>query len=115
MIALILLASVFGLAFSGLGFAIALKTGNAQATQSMWFLTMPLMFVTTMFAPKEALTGWLETAATFNPMTYILQGMRSLSMEGWILEDLAVALGAVAALGACTLSLAFMALKSRVS
>jgi ABC-2 type transport system permease protein len=112
---LVLISSLWGLAYSAIGFAIALKTGNSQATQSMWALFMPLMFLTTAFAPKEALSGWLSTAASFNPMTYVLQGMRSLSMEGWDAGDLGVALLAVGALGLVTLTLAFLALKSRVS
>jgi ABC-2 type transport system permease protein len=110
----LLIGSLFGLAYSGIGFAIALKTGNAQATQSMWFLFMPLMFLTTMFAPKEALTGWLEVAATLNPMTYLLDGLRALSMEGWDGEAIGVALLAVAALGSFSLTMAFMALCGRV-
>jgi ABC-2 type transport system permease protein len=114
-IVLILVSSLWGLAYSAIGFAIALKTGNSQATQSMWALFMPLMFLTTAFAPKEALSGWLSTAASFNPMTYVLQGMRSLSMEGWDMGDLAVAFLAVGILGVVTISLAFMALKSRIS
>jgi ABC-2 type transport system permease protein len=113
-LALVLIASLFGLAYSGIGFSVALKTGNAQATQSMWFLFMPLMFLTTMFAPKESLSGWLSTAATVNPMTYILDGMRALSMRGWDGEDLGLALVAICALGAFSLSMAFMALRSRV-
>jgi ABC-2 type transport system permease protein len=114
-VVLILVSSLWGLAYSGVGFAVALKTGNSQATQSMWALFMPLMFLTTAFAPKEALSGWLSTAASFNPMTYLLQGMRSLSIEGWDAGDLGLALLAVGALGAVTLTLAFLALKSRIS
>jgi len=113
-VALILLASSFGLAYSGIGFAIALKTGNAQATQSMWFLTMPLMFMTSLFAPKEALADWLEVAATVNPMTYILDGMRALSMRGWVLEDIGPAMLAIACLGTFSMSLAFLALRGRL-
>jgi ABC-2 type transport system permease protein len=113
-VVLVFMSSLFGLAYSGIGFAIALKTGNAQATQSMWFLTMPLLFLTTMFAPKEALTGWLETAATFNPMTYILEGMRALSMTGWDATDIGVAFLTVIALGAVTMTLAFLALRGRI-
>jgi len=113
-LALVLLASSFGLAYSGIGFAIALKTGNAQATQSMWFLTMPLMFMTSLFAPKEALAGWLEVAATVNPMTYILDGMRALSMRGWVVEDIGPAVVAIACLGAVSIGLAFLALRGRL-
>jgi ABC-2 type transport system permease protein len=113
-IVMVVIASFFGLAYSGIGFAIALKTGNAQATQSMWFLFMPLLFLTTLFAPKEALSGWLKTAATFNPMTYVLEGLRSLSMEGWILEDLGVALLTISVWATISISLAFLALKGRL-
>ena len=113
-VALVLIGSLFGLAYSGIGFAVALKTGNAQATQSMWFLFMPLMFLTTIFAPKEALSGWLEVAATVNPMTYLLQGMRALTMEGWDAGDLGAAVLAVGGLGSVSLSLALLALRGRV-
>ena len=68
-VVLIVISSLWGLAYSVGGFAVALKTGNSQTTQSIWFMFMPLMFLTTLFAPKEALSGWLETAATFNTMT----------------------------------------------
>ena len=73
---LIVLSGFWGLAYSGIGFAVALRTGSAQATQSVSYLILPFMFLTTMFAPKEDLSGWLSTASTFNPMTYLLQGMR---------------------------------------
>ena len=111
---LILLSSAWGLSYSGIGFAVALKTGNAQATQSMWVFFMPLLFLTTAFAPKEALSGWLDTAATFNPMTYLLDGMRSLSLYGWDAGDIAGAVLAVIGLGSVTLTLAFLALRSRI-
>lgn len=113
-IALILISSVFGLTYSAIGFAVALKTGNSQATQSMWALFMPLMFLTTAFAPLEALSGWLKVAATVNPMTYLLAGMRALSAEGWDMSDIGLALAAVGALGAATVPLAFIALNGRL-
>jgi ABC-2 type transport system permease protein len=113
-IALIVLSSFFGLAFSGIGFAVALKTGNAQSTQSVWFLFMPLMFLSTLFAPMEALSGWLETVATFNPMTYLLAGMRSLTMNGWDAGDLGAAVLAVAGLGVVSVSLALLAFRTRL-
>jgi ABC-2 type transport system permease protein len=113
-VVLVLIGSLFGLAYSAFGFAAALKTGNAQATQSMWFLFMPLMFLTTMFAPKEALTGWLSAVATVNPMTYVLQGLRALSMEGWEMGDIGGALLTVALMGTASLSLALLALRGRV-
>ena len=111
---MVVLASCFGMAYSGIGFTMALRTGNAQATQSMWFLFMPFMFLTTMFAPKEALSGWLSTAATVNPMTYILQGLRSLSMEGWNAGDLAACMATIVVWASLSIGAAFLALRRRV-
>jgi ABC-2 type transport system permease protein len=113
-IVMVMLGSCFGLAYSGIGFTVALRTGNAQATQSMWFLFMPFMFLTTLFAPKEALSGWLSTAATFNPMTYVLQGLRSLSMKGWDAGDLGAAVLTIAVWASISISMAFLALRGRV-
>jgi ABC-2 type transport system permease protein len=113
-VVMVLIASVAGIAYSGIGFGIALKTGNAQATQSIWALWVPFMFLTTAFAPLDALSGWLRAAATFNPMTYILRGLRELSTQGWDLGEIGVALITVAALGAVTLTFALRALIGRV-
>jgi ABC-2 type transport system permease protein len=113
-VALTLIAGLWGLAYSAIGFAIALKTGNSQATQSVWALFIPLTFLSTAFAPKEALSGWQSTAATVNPMTYVLKGMRALSMTGWDAGDIGVAMLAVAALGSVTITLAFVALRGRI-
>jgi ABC-2 type transport system permease protein len=114
MVTMVLITSVWGLAFSAIGFAVALKTGNSQATQSIWTLFIPFMFLTTAFAPMEALSGWLKVAATVNPMTYVLKGMRSLSMQGWDAGALSEAVLAVAVFGTLTIALAFLAMRGRV-
>lgn len=113
-VVMVLIASVAGLAYSAVGFGIALKTGNAQTTQSIWTLWIPLMFLTTTFAPLEALSGWLRAAAAVNPMTYILRGLRELSAHGWDTGEIGVGLITVAALGTVTLTLALRALMGRV-
>lgn len=114
LLVMVVLASMWGLAFSAMGFAIALKTGNPQATQNTWLMVFPLLFLTTGFAPLEKLSGWLATAARFNPITYLLRGLRSLSVTGWDAGEIGVALLAIAGLGAITLTLAFRALLGRV-
>jgi ABC-2 type transport system permease protein len=113
-VVMVLIASMAGIAYSGIGFAAALKTGNAQTTQSIWVLWIPLMFLSTTFAPLEALSGWLRAAATANPMTYILRGLRELSAHGWDLGEIGVALITVAVLGTITITLALRALLGRV-
>lgn len=111
----VLLAGVWGLVFTGFPYAIALKTGNPAAVNSSFILFFPFAFLTTAFAPQEFLSGWLDTAATFNPVTYLLKGLRSLVMEGWDLGALAQGGLAVAAVGVVSMSLALVTLRGRVS
>jgi ABC-2 type transport system permease protein len=108
------LSAMWGLVFTGFPYAIALKTGNPAAVNTSFILFFPFLFLTTAFAPLEFLSGWLKTAATYNPVTYLLAGLRSLIMEGWVVEDLVKALLAVAAVGAVSMTMAFLALRGRV-
>lgn len=111
----IVITGLWGLVFAGFPYAIALRTGNPAAVNTSFIIFLPFMFLTTAFAPKEALSGWLSTAADLNPVTYLLAGLRSLLMEGWQPAELAGALAAVAALGLVSLPLAFLALRARVA
>lgn len=113
-LALVGIASLWGLAYSAIGFAVALKTGNSQVVGSMWVFQFPFLFLSPMFAPKPALEGWLATAATYNPLTYLLDGLRALTMEGWNVGEIAVAIAIAVGFGAVTVSLAFAALRGRL-
>ena len=62
---------------------IALKTRSAAATNSGSLVFFPLLFLTPNFVPRDLLSRPMEIAATLNPVTYIMEGLRSL-----ILEDL---------------------------
>ena len=101
----ILIGALWCLAFSGFGYAIALKTGNPAAVNSSFLLFFPFLFLTTSYVPREALSGWLDTVATWNPVTYLLAGMRSLISEGWEWEELGAALLAIAIVGAVSMTL----------
>jgi ABC-2 type transport system permease protein len=111
----LLLAGLWGLAFTGFPYAIALKTGNPAAVNSSFLLFFPFAFLTTAFLPQEALTGWLSTLATYNPVTYVLAALRSLLTEGWALTPLLQGVIAILGVAAVSHTLAFMALRGRVS
>jgi ABC-2 type transport system permease protein len=113
-IVLIFMASIWGLVYSAIGFGIALKTGSPAATQSAWVFFFPLIFVAPSFAPLGALSGWLHAAAKFNPVTYLLGGMRALSMTGWNAHDIGLGFIAIGAMGLITVTIAFRGLLSRV-
>ena len=77
------MAGLWGLAFTGFPYAIALRTGNPTAVNNAFLLFFPFAFLTTAYLPQESMTGWLATATKFNPTTYLLEGMRALLQEGW--------------------------------
>jgi ABC-2 type transport system permease protein len=114
-LAFMLLAGLWGLAYNGFSYAIALRTGSAAAVNSSFILFFPFAFLTTSSLPQEALTGWLATIADYNPLTYVLAALRSLIGGGWVATDLLAGLAAIGAVGLLAQALALAALRSRVS
>ena len=111
----VLMAGLFGVAYAGIGVAIALRTGSAQAAQASFLLFFPLLFLSPAFAPKEVFAPWLEFLATINPVTYVLEGMRDLVLEGWVWSSLLPAIGCIVALGTFTVTLSLLALRHRTA
>jgi ABC-2 type transport system permease protein len=113
MLAFVLIGAFWGLAFTGFPYAIALKTGNPGAVNSSFLLFFPFSFLTTAFLPKAALTGWLGKVADWNPVTYLLDGMRSITSVGWEAKPIFYAVLAILGLGLFSQILAFRALRGR--
>jgi ABC-2 type transport system permease protein len=111
----IALGALWSLAFSGFGYAIALKTGNPAAVNSSFLLFFPFLFLTSSYVPRDQLSGWLGGVAAWNPVTYLLDGLRSLVVDGWQWGELVQALSAIAVVGAVSMSLCFAALRGRIS
>ena len=95
-------------------FASGPFTGNPAAVNSSFLIFLPVVFLTTVFVPREALTGWMATVVAFNPVTYLLEGMRSLISVGWDAGDLLGALAGIGAVAVISLPLALLALQGRV-
>ena len=113
LIAFIVLAGLWSLAFAGFGYAIALKTGNPAAVNSAFLLFFPFLFMTSSYVPRSQLSGWLNTIAAWNPVTYVLEGQRSLVNNGWQWDQLGSAILAVGVVAAISMSLCFAALRGR--
>jgi ABC-2 type transport system permease protein len=78
------LTALWSVVFVGFMQLVALKTRSAAATNSAGLIFFPLLFLTPNFVPRDLLTRPMEVAATLNPVTYVMETLRSL-----ILEDLA--------------------------
>jgi ABC-2 type transport system permease protein len=78
---LVLLTALWAVVFAGFMLMIALATRSAAATQSGTLVFFPLLFLTPNFAPRDMLTRPMEIAATINPVTYLMEALRSLILE----------------------------------
>ena len=108
------MAAAWAVSFAGFSYAIALKTGNPTAVANSFILFFPFAFLTTATVPQEAMTGWLAAVVPWNPLTYLLEGFRSLVSEGWNAASLARGLAAIVGVGLVSLGLAMLTLRGRV-
>lgn len=73
----------FGMAWSCISMIIALRTQNPRMVQSLFIVVFPLLYLTTSQMPKELLPKTYATIVSYNPVTYVIEGVRALMIQGW--------------------------------
>ena len=111
-IVIVVMMALWATIFSGFMQLIALKSRSAAATQSASMIFFPLLFLTPSFVPRNLLTRPMEIAATLNPVTYIMEGARSLILEGFDPAAMGRALLVLAITGALMLLLTARAIRN---
>jgi ABC-2 type transport system permease protein len=110
------LASLISLAFGALGTAVALRTGSSEAVQGMFPLFFVALFLSSMNFPRHLIDAdWFRWIATANPVSYLIEGIRSLAISGWDAQALGLAFGCGALLVAGALALSRAAFKERLT
>jgi ABC-2 type transport system permease protein len=102
---LIALTALWAVVFVGFMQLIALKTRSAAATQSGGLIFFPLLLLTPNFVPRDLLTRPMEVAATLNPVTYVMEALRSLILQDFVWSRILPGFAVVAVLGALMLAL----------
>ncbi len=108
------MARKLGVGIGGFGVMLGIRTGSAEAVQGAFPLIFVLMFTSSAFFPRELMTGWYRTVATYNPISWILESLRELLSFGWSIEEAAVALGCSLAVAALSVALGLRALRRRL-
>jgi ABC transporter DrrB family efflux protein len=81
--AAVLLMLLFGFAMSWIGVAAGALVRTPEALQGIIFaVVFPLTFVSSAFVPVETMPGWLQWFAEINPLTLVIDSVRSLTLEG---------------------------------
>ena len=100
-LAIIGLGGLFGFAWAGISFAACLLTRSDQAAGTISMLFFPLAFTSTAFVPAAMMPDWLRVLNDWNPVSFVIEGMRSL-MLGWDAGPIVAALVATAVLALVT-------------
>jgi len=95
---ILVLGAITALGFGALGCAAALRTGSGEAVQGLFPLFFVFIFLSSSNLPRNLLrTGWFHTVATWNPISYLIEGFRNLFISGWdgtsLWRGFAVAIG----------------------
>jgi ABC-2 type transport system permease protein len=112
---IIVLGAFTALGFGALGCFAALRTGSGEAVQGLFPLFFVFIFLSSSNLPRNLLrTGWFHTVATWNPISYVIEGFRSLFIYGWDGTALWRGFAVTAALAAIFLLAAAGALRTRL-
>ena len=104
------------LAFGALGAFAALRTGSGEAVQSLFPAFFVFLFISSMNIPRNLIEQtWFRDLATLNPVSYLLECVRSLIITGWDAEALALGFGITGVITIVALSLSTWALRVRMA
>ncbi|MBV8987105.1 MAG: ABC transporter permease [Solirubrobacterales bacterium] len=114
-LALIALTVLIGFGFASLGALLALRFGTGEAVQGIFPLLFVTLFLSSSNLPRNLIkTDWFREVATYNPVSYLIEGVRSLIITGWDAEALALGFGFAALLVVIATTLASRAMKTRL-
>jgi ABC-2 type transport system permease protein len=83
-VVLLLLETVIALGFAGMGTWAALRTGSTEAVQGLFPVFFVFLFISSMNIPRNLIeTDWFRWVATANPVSYLIESVRALVIEGW--------------------------------
>jgi ABC-2 type transport system permease protein len=109
-------AVLLSLGFGALGALAALRTGSGEAVQSIFPAFFVFLFISSMNIPRNLIAvGWFRDLATANPVSYLIECVRSLVISGWDGQALALGFGIAAAITVVALALASWALSVRMA
>jgi len=112
---LLVLAMLIALAFASLGAFIGLRTGSGEAVQGVFPLFFVFLFLSSSSLPRNLIEHeWFRTIATYNPVSYLFEGLRAPILFGWDGEALALGFGIATVIAVVAIIGASRALTTRL-
>ena len=112
---LLVYAALVSLGFGALGSFLALRTGSGESIQALFPALFVFLFISSMNTPRNLIAvDWFRWLATVNPVSYLIECVRSLVITGWDAEALALGFGIAVVLAVVSLAAAGWALGRRM-
>ncbi len=116
MLVLVALTILVALGFGAIGATLALRTGSVEAVESAFPLFFVSIFMSSINLPRDLIEAdWFRLIATINPISYLVEGLRSLVITGWDAQALALGFGCALAIVVLALAAAGASLKTRIA
>jgi ABC-2 type transport system permease protein len=113
---LLALSILIAFAFASLGGLLALRFGTGEAVQGIFPLLFVTLFLSSSSLPRNLIkTTWFRDIATYNPVSYLLEGLRSLVITGWDGKALALGFGFALAILVISVGLSQQAMRTRLA
>jgi ABC-2 type transport system permease protein len=115
-VVLLALSILIAFAFASLGGLLALRFGTGEAVQAIFPLLFVTLFLSSSSLPRNLISvTWFRDVATYNPVSYLIEALRSLVITGWDGQALALGFGFTVLLLVITLALSETAMRSRLA
>ena len=114
-VVLVAAAVLLVVAIGGLGQVLAILTGSQEAVNATFPLVFTSIFMSSAFFPTNLMSGWFRDVAEANPVTWIIDPVRRLVLEGWSWSDVGQALVVPLAISVVTVTMAVVALNRKLS
>ena len=109
-------AAVISISFGALGVFLALRTGSGEAIQGLFPLLFVFLFLSSMNTPRNLIdVDWFRFVATVNPVSYLIECVRSLIITGWNGDALMLGFGFAVLIGIVATTAASLSLKQRLA
>jgi ABC-2 type transport system permease protein len=116
MVVIVFLTVLIALGFGGIGAILALRTGSVEAVESAFPLFFVAIFMSSINLPRDLIEAdWFRFVATINPISYLVEGIRSLVITGWDAQALFLGFGCAVAIVVVALAGAAASLKTRAA
>ena len=113
-LAVLVLVGLSAAAFGGIGAAAALRTGSASVVQGFFPIIFVILFLSSAFFPQALMVEPAQTIAEYNPLSFLVEGLRAPFIQGFSGEEMGKCLAAIFGIGAIGLGASALALRHRL-